>query len=95
LAPLIDHVEMSTPLSTNHFAASHRGSIYGLGTTPDRFDDQSVLPRSGIKGLYLGGADVSAPGIAGALGGGVLAAAAAEPLRGMRFLQPIMRRPQA
>ena len=95
LAPLIDHVEMSTPLSTNHFAASHRGSIYGLGTTPDRFDDQSVLPRSGIKGLYLGGVDVSGPGVAGALGGGVLAAAAAEPLRGMRFLQPIMRRPQA
>jgi all-trans-retinol 13,14-reductase len=95
LAPLVDHVEMSTPLSTNHFAASPRGSIYGLGTTPDRFDDQSVLPRTGIKGLYLGGADVSAPGVAGALGGGVLAAAAAEPLRGMRFLQPIMQRPKS
>ena len=95
LAPMVDHVEMSTPLSTNHFAASARGSIYGLGTTPDRFDDQSVLPRTGIKGLYLGGADVSAPGIAGALGGGVMAAAAAEPFRGARFLQPLMRRPQS
>ncbi len=93
LAPLVDHVEMSTPLSTNHFAASARGSIYGLGTAPARFEDQSLLPRSGIKGLYLGGADVSAPGIAGALGGGVLAAAAAEPIRGARFLQPIMKRP--
>jgi all-trans-retinol 13,14-reductase len=94
LAPMVDHVEMSTPLSTNHFAASPRGSIYGLGTTPDRFDDQSVLPRTGIKGLYLGGADVSAPGIAGALGGGVMAAAAAEPVKGARFLQPLMKRPQ-
>ena len=93
LAPFVDHVEMSTPLSTNHFAASARGSIYGLGTTPDRFGDQSLLPRTGIKGLYLGGADVSAPGIAGALGGGVFAAAAAEPIRGARFLQPIMKRP--
>jgi len=95
LAPFVDHVEMSTPLSTNHFAASPRGSIYGLGTTVARFEDLSLLPRTGIKGLYLGGADVSAPGIAGALGGGVLAAAAAEPIRGGRFLQPIMRRPPA
>ena len=93
LAPFVDHVEMSTPLSTNHFAASPRGSIYGLGTSPKRFADQSLLPRSEVKGLFLGGADASAPGIVGALGGGVLAAAAAEPLRGARFLQPIMRRP--
>ena len=94
LASLVDHVEMSTPLSTNHFAASARGSIYGLGTTASRFEDPSLVPRTAIKGLYLGGADVSAPGIAGALGGGVLAAAAAEPIRGGRFLQPIMRRPK-
>ncbi len=93
LASMVDHVEMSTPLSTNHFAASARGSIYGLGTIPDRFDDESLLPRTGIKGLYLGGADVSAPGIAGALGGGVMAAAAAEPVKGARFLQPLMKRP--
>ena len=94
LAPFVDHVEMSTPLSTNHFARSPRGSIYGLGTTPERFGDESLFPRSAVKGLYLGGADASAPGIVGALGGGVLAAAAAEPLRGAKFLRPIMRRPQ-
>jgi all-trans-retinol 13,14-reductase len=93
LAPLVDHAEMSTPLSTNHFAASARGSIYGLATTPDRFADQSLLPRTAIKGLYLGGADASTPGIAGALSGGLLAAVAAEPIKGARFLQPIMKRP--
>lgn len=93
LAPMVDHAEMSTPLSTNHFAASARGSIYGLGTTPDRFADQSLLPRTEIKGLYLGGADASTPGIAGALSGGLLAAVAAEPIKGARFLQPIMKRP--
>lgn len=95
LRPLVDHVEMSTPLSTTHFARSARGSIYGLGTGRGRFEDQSLVPRTGIKGLYLGGADASAPGVAGALGGGVLAAMAAEPLRGARFIQPIMRRPKA
>ena len=93
LAALVDHAEMSTPLSTSHFAASARGSIYGLATTPDRFADQSLLPRTAIKGLYLGGADASTPGIAGALSGGLLAAVAAEPIKGARFLQPIMKRP--
>ena len=95
LAPLVDHVEMSTPLSTNHFAASARGSIYGLATAPARFRDLSLTPRTGIKGLFLGGADASAPGIVGALGGGVLAAAAAEPVKVARFLQPIMKRPNS
>ena len=94
LAPMIDHAEMSTPLSTNHFAASARGSIYGLGTTPDRFGDMSLLPRTPVKGLYLGGVDVSTPGIAGGLSGGVMAAVAAEPLKGARFLQPLMKRPK-
>jgi all-trans-retinol 13,14-reductase len=93
LASMIDHVEMSTPLSTNHFARSPRGSIYGLATEPERFDDDSITPKTGIKGLYLGGTDASAPGIVGALSGGVLSAAAAEPLRTARFLQPLMRRP--
>jgi all-trans-retinol 13,14-reductase len=92
LAPLVDHVEMSTPLSTNHFARSARGSIYGLGTEPARFDDPSITPKTGIKGLFLGGVDASAPGIVGALSGGALSAAAAEPLKAARFLQPIMRR---
>ncbi len=95
LASLVEHVEMSTPLSTNHFAASHRGSIYGLATTPDRFADHSLMPRTAIKGLFLGGVDASTPGIAGALSGGVMAATAAEPIRGVRFLQPIMRRPKS
>lgn len=94
LRPLVDHVEMSTPLSTNHFARSARGSIYGLGTEPGRFADRSLLPRTPIRGMYLGGADAGTPGVVGALSGGVMAAIAAEPLRGARFIQPLMRRPK-
>lgn len=93
LAQMVDHVEMSTPLSTNHFAAAHRGSIYGLGTAVARFHDGSLLPRTRLRGLYLGGADASAPGIVGALNGGVLAAAAAEPRPALAFLRPLMRPP--
>lgn len=93
LKPMIDHVEMSTPLSTNHFAASHRGSIYGLSTEPARFEDPALHPRTEIKGLYFGGVDASTPGIAGALSGGLLAAVAAEPVKTARYLAPIMKRP--
>jgi all-trans-retinol 13,14-reductase len=92
LIGMIDHAELSTPLSTNHFARSPRGSIYGLETTPQRFQDRSLGPKTSIKGLYLGGVDASTPGVAGGLIGGVLAAMAAEPVRGARFLQPIMKR---
>jgi all-trans-retinol 13,14-reductase len=91
LAPMIKFTELSTPLSTHHFARSHRGSIYGLASEPDRFLDDTLTPKTPIKGLYMAGVDVMAPGIAGALGGGALAVAAAEPLEAMRYLRPIMR----
>jgi len=94
LESLVDHVEMSTPLSTSHFAAADRGSIYGLGTEPARFRDTTLAPKTSVKGLYLGGADAGAPGVVGALTGGVLAAVAAEPIVASRFVQPLMRRPQ-
>jgi all-trans-retinol 13,14-reductase len=92
LAPMVRHAELSTPVSTYHFARSHRGSIYGLASEPERFLDPSLVPRTPIRRLYLAGVDVMAPGIAGAMGGGVLAAVAAEPIRATRHLRPIMRR---
>jgi all-trans-retinol 13,14-reductase len=95
LAAIVDHVELSTPLSTVHFARSEQGSIYGLGTEPGRFWDGSLRPKTAVKGLYLGGVDASTPGIAGGLGGGVLAALAAEPIRAGRFIRPLLRRPSA
>jgi all-trans-retinol 13,14-reductase len=91
LGPMIRHAELSTPLSTHHFARSHHGSIYGLAAEPWRFLGGSLLPRTPIRRLYLAGADVMTPGIAGAMGGGVLAVLAAEPVRALRFLRPIMQ----
>ena len=91
LRPMVSFTEMSTPLSTHHFAASHSGSIYGLASEPERFLDEGLNPKTTVKGLYMAGVDVMAPGIAGALGGGALAAAAAEPVAAMRYLRPIMR----
>ncbi len=91
LAPMVRHAELSTPLSTDHFAHSHRGSIYGLAAEPDRFIGDELLARTRLKHLYLAGVDVLTPGVAGAMGGGVLAVVAAEPLRSTRHLRPIMQ----
>lgn len=91
LRPMVSFTEMSTPLSTNHFAASHLGSIYGLASEPGRFLEEGLSPKTDVKGLFMAGVDVMAPGIAGALGGGALAAAAAEPAAALRYLRPIMK----
>ncbi len=90
LGPHIEHAELSTPVSTHHFTSAPAGSIYGLATEPDRFEDETLLPETSISGLYLSGADVSTPGVAGALMGGVLAAVASTPVAGARYLRGLM-----
>ncbi|GAB4373054.1 MAG: NAD(P)/FAD-dependent oxidoreductase [Acidobacteriota bacterium] len=72
----LDHVELSTPLSTRQFTGHERGEIYGLAHTPARFEQAWLRPRTPVRGLYLTGADVCTAGVAGALFGGVLAASA-------------------
>lgn len=71
----VDVAELSTPLTTKHFANYQHGEIYGLSATPERFK-MSVGARTEVKNLYLTGADVTCPGVAGALFGGVVAASA-------------------
>jgi len=72
-ADLIEYHELSTPVTTEHFTGHPLGSIYGLACVPDRFREtrapfsHAVTP---IPGFFLTGADVSSPGIAGAMMGG-------------------------
>jgi len=70
----IDFCELSTPLSTRHFANYQRGEIYGLAGTPERFRARCLNPQTAVPNLYLTGADAASPGVVGALVGGVLAA---------------------
>lgn len=72
----VDHVELSTPLTTQHFAGHPSGEIYGLAHTPERFAARHLRPHTPIAGLYLTGADVCTAGVGGALMGGVLTASA-------------------
>jgi all-trans-retinol 13,14-reductase len=86
IAPMIDYVEMSTPLSTDNFCRPVAGSIYGLEPTPERFRCDWLRPRSPIPNLFFSGSEVATVGVIGAMMGGVLAAIAAEPLHVMKHL---------
>jgi all-trans-retinol 13,14-reductase len=68
----VAYQELSTPLTTRHFANFSHGEIYGLEQSPSRFEQRWLRPKTPIKGLYLTGADVCSAGVAGGLFGGVL-----------------------
>ncbi|MEZ4382073.1 MAG: NAD(P)/FAD-dependent oxidoreductase [Nannocystaceae bacterium] len=87
----VDYVELSTPLSTDHFVRPARGSIYGLEPTPERFANPYLRPRTPISGLFMAGSDVATVGVIGAMMGGVLAAAAAEPRHALGLLRGLGR----
>lgn len=79
LEPMIAYHELSTPLSTVAFTGHSQGASYGLEVTPRRMLSGALRARTPIKGLFLCGQDVVSPGVAGALMGGVLAAASIDP----------------
>lgn len=89
LEPMLAYSELSTPASTDHFARPMRGSIYGIEPTPERFHNPWLRPKSPIKGLYFSGSEVSGVGVVGAMMGGVLGAAAVEPIKSIRWLRKI------
>jgi all-trans-retinol 13,14-reductase len=72
----IEYCELSTPLSTSHFANYGQGQVYGPASTPERFGARALSPRTPVGNLYLTGADAAVPGVVGALAGGALAASA-------------------
>lgn len=72
----IDTYELSTPLSTQHFANYPFGELYGLAHTPARFQQRMLRARTPLKGLYLTGQDLVTCGVAGALYGGGLTTSA-------------------
>jgi all-trans-retinol 13,14-reductase len=79
LEPLIVHCELGTPLATASFTAHEKGGFYGIETTPRRILSDALDARTPVPGLFLSGQDVATPGIAGALMGGMLGAAAIDP----------------
>ena len=91
LKPLLDYAELSTPVSTDNFCRPTAGSIYGLEPTPARFRNPWLRPRSPVPGLFFSGSDVASVGVIGAMMGGVLAAAAAEPIGVLGMMRSLRR----
>ena len=75
-ADLVEYVEVSTPLTVEHFTGHPKGAIYGLEASPERFREVPFGARTKIKGLYLTGADVFTIGIVPALVSGLMTAGA-------------------
>ncbi len=74
---LVGFAELATPLTFDTFQRSHDGAFYGVNCSPERLLSPLAVAKSEIPGLFLGGQDVSGPGILGALMGSFLAASAA------------------
>lgn len=70
----ISYTELSTPLSTVHFAQYAKGEIYGIDHSPKRFDQRWLRADTRVKNLYLTGQDIVTCGVGGALVAGVLTA---------------------
>lgn len=92
LKPMLAYAELSTPLSTDHFVATARGSIYGLEPTPARYAVSALRPQLPIPGLYLSGSDLVSGGVIAAMAGGMMAAVAVEPLRTLRIMGKVGRK---
>ncbi|MDO0916646.1 NAD(P)/FAD-dependent oxidoreductase [Streptomyces sp. DT2A-34] len=72
----IDHMELATPLSFNHFLGRTHGDFMSLAHTPERFAQRGLSAHTLVPGLFLSGQDVAAAGVSGAVVGGVVAASA-------------------
>jgi phytoene dehydrogenase-like protein len=71
---LIDHVELSTPVTVQSMAGHTAGQIYGRECNPQRVKDDWTISTS-VKNLYLTGTDLVLPGVNSALMIGVMTAA--------------------
>jgi len=72
----IDHLELATPLSFNHFLGRQYGDFMSLAHSPRRFALRGLSSHSLVPNLYLSGQDVAAAGVSGAVMGGAVAASA-------------------
>ncbi|RRD45030.1 FAD-dependent oxidoreductase [Buchananella hordeovulneris] len=93
LRELIDYVDVSTPLTFEHYTAQPGGACYGLPGTPQRVAAGPIGPRTPVPGLFLTGQDVVASGIAGALMGGVAAASQVLGPHGYPLIASRLRKP--
>jgi len=71
---LVEYVEVSTPLTTEHYTGHPGGIIYGVPGIPDRYRMPWIGFRTPVPHLLMAGADTSIHGITGAMMSGAVAA---------------------
>ncbi len=71
---IIVYKELATPLDIEYFTGKPSGAMYGIPTIKERFALKELKVKTNIKNLLLTGSDVCAPGIMGALMGGLATA---------------------
>ncbi|MEN6334484.1 MAG: FAD-dependent oxidoreductase, partial [Phycisphaerales bacterium] len=64
-----DLLDVATPLTFRDYLSSPQGGLYGV---KHRLADMPLLSRTTVKGLYLSGQAVVAPGVLGAMCAGLL-----------------------
>ena len=74
LSDLVDYLEVSSPLTYEHYTAHPAGAFYGPPATPLRYRSDPLGPRTAIPRLFLSGQDAGSTGIMGAMMGGLAAA---------------------
>lgn len=82
----VEHYELSTPLSTEHFSNYKKGALYGIDHNPERFRQKFLKPKTKIKGLYITGQDIVTAGVGGGLFSGLITSAT---ITGVNYLKKI------
>ena len=82
----VEHYELSTPLSTEHFSNYKKGALYGIDHNPERFRQKFLKPKTKIKGLYITGQDIVTAGVGGGLFSGLITSAT---ITGINYLKKI------
>lgn len=70
--PGIDVIDTYTPLTIRDWVNSPNGSAYGVMRSDDQMLSAALMNRSTIKGLFLAGQSVMAPGILGTILGSLV-----------------------
>lgn len=90
LADLVGFVEVSTPLTVEHFTGHPFGAYYGVPAVPQKWQVPWLDPKTPVEGLYLTGTDVGTPGIMGAAIGGLVTAGRVLGIRGFgKVMEPL------
>jgi len=80
LRPMLRFHELSTPLTQRRYVHSPGGAMYGIEMSAERLTSPALRVATPLPGLLLAGQDVVSPGVPGAFMGGLMAAAAVDPV---------------